>query len=119
MREGRPVRPVAEELGINYLRAKWWLNTWKSTGQTTAKKGRGTRHSVFDDHLEYVRAQIQSNPDVTLRELSAALAASGFECEPRSLQINLSRHRIVLKSVVDARRKNGQDKVRVSHTPDG
>ncbi|MET4449157.1 hypothetical protein ABIB75_007469 [Bradyrhizobium sp. GM2.2] len=72
----------------------------------------------FDEYLDFVRARIEADPDVTLRELSAALATRGFKCHRGILQINLSRHGIVLKSVVEARRKNGHDKVKISHTPD-
>lgn len=118
-RDGRPPRLVAEELGITFLQAKWWIETWKSTGQTAAKKGRGPRRRYpFDDHLDFVRGRIKANPDVTLRELTAALATRRFKCGPHGLQINLSRHGIVLKSVIEARRKNGQDKVKISHASD-
>ncbi|MDA9409841.1 MULTISPECIES: hypothetical protein [unclassified Bradyrhizobium] len=117
-RDGRPPRLVAEELGVTFSQVKWWIETWKSTGQTTAKKGRGTRRYPFDDHLDFVRGRIKANPDVTLRELTAALATRGFKCGPHSLQVNLSRHGIVLKSVVEARRKNGHDKNKISHTSD-
>jgi transposase len=117
--DGQPPRAVAEELGVTFLQAKWWLETWKSTGQMAAKKGRGQRRRYpFDDHLDFVRSRIKANPDATLRELTAALATRSFKCGPQGLQINLSRHGLVLKSVIEARRKNGQDKIKISHTSD-
>ncbi len=111
--DGRKPRQIAENLGISFAQAKYWLDVWKDMGQTAAKKSRPTRRVEFDDHMDFVRNLIRSNPDVTPQQMTDRLQARGLKCSVGNVRDNLSRHRIVLRSVAEARKKNGQDKNRV------
>jgi transposase len=119
MCDGRKPRLVAEDLGISFGQANYWLTVWKATGQAAAKKSHPTRRVEFDDHVDFVRDLLRSNPDVTLQQVTDRLRARGWKCSVQKVRDNLSRYQIVLRSVVEARKKNGQDKNRGVRASDG
>jgi transposase len=102
--EGASVREAAAQFGVSVSSVVKWSQRFRLTGSAGAKPMGGDQRSKLKAHREPVLAIIEAEPDLTLDEIRARLAAQGilvgrstigrfFEHERISFKKNAARHR--------------------------
>ena len=73
--EGESRREAARVLGLGASTAVRWLDRWRRTGGVEAKPGTGHSRSPLKAHERWLLDLVAREPDLTLEEIRARLAA--------------------------------------------
>jgi transposase len=76
---GRTCRAVAETFGVSVASVVKWSQRHRATGSAAARPMGGRRHDVLGSERDWLLGRIETQPDVTVRELAAELAERGIK----------------------------------------
>lgn len=74
---GHSRRQAAKRFGVGVSSAIRYAAQYEATGDVTPRKLGGDRRSKLGPHREYLLGRVEAEPDITLAELTAELAARG------------------------------------------
>ena len=104
---GASRRAAASRFGVSVSSAIRWVQAWRTRGEVGAKPQGGDRRSHhIEAHGEFLLAQIEQTPDVTLSELQAKLSQRGVSAGIGTLWRFFARRAISFKKNC-ARRRAG------------
>ena len=75
---GASRRQAAARFGVGVSSAVRWVDRWRKTGETGARKQGGDRRSRLKAHREVVLGLIDERPDLTIEEVRSALGGRGI-----------------------------------------
>lgn len=105
--DGASRRQAAARFGVSVSSAIRWVTAWRRDGATRAKRQGGDRRSArIEAHADFLLAQIDARPDITLAELQVLMADRGVPVGIGSLWRFFDRRRITFKKN-RARRRTG------------
>src|SRR5258705_9373348 len=93
---GASRREAAEMFKLSVSSAIRWCRRWSDTGSTEAKQSGGST-SPLEDHADWFLALIAKQPDLTLKEILAAMAKRGIAGSRSALQRFFDRHNVSFK----------------------
>lgn len=77
--KGTPCRRAAALFGISASTAVQWARRWKQSGACAALPQDGDRRSALREERDWLLAQIEAVPDMTLTEIRQALRKRGIK----------------------------------------
>ncbi len=96
--QGSARQDVAEDLQVSVWYVDSVMKRRRTTGETTAKARSGGRQRVLAAHQEWIRAEVERQPDVTLDELCERLNRDRqVKSEASMMCRELARMRLVRK----------------------
>jgi transposase len=72
---GESAREAARQLEVGASTAIRWVDRWSRTGSVAAKPGTGHCRSPLEAHRQWLLDLVAAEPDLTLGEIRARLAA--------------------------------------------
>lgn len=72
---GESAREAARQLEVGASTAIRWVDRWSRTGSVAAKPGTGHCRSPLEAHRQWLLDLVAAEPDLTLEEIRARLAA--------------------------------------------
>jgi transposase len=104
---GSSARAAAEWFGVSESTAIRWAQRWRAEGEARARPMGGDHRSRLSGHREAVLTLIAHQPDLTLAEIRAELAARhGLAVGQTTIWRFFERHGITVKKK-SARRRTG------------
>ena len=100
---GASRREAAEMFKLSVSSAIRWCQRWSDTGSAEAKQSGGST-SPLEEHSDWFLALIAEQPDLTLKEILAAMAKRGIAGSRSALQRFFDRHNISFKKKSARRR---------------
>lgn len=94
---GSSARSAARVFGVSASTAVKWVDRWRRTGSTAAKRMGGYARPPLDEHADVVLALIAARPDLTIEEVRLALRARGIRAGHGSVWRFFARHGISFK----------------------
>jgi len=96
--DGLSTREAARRFSIGISTAGEWYRRYRKTGELTARKQGQPSRSKLDPHEDFILAMIEAQPDITLSEISEALATErGTRAVPSTVWMFLDRRCITFK----------------------
>ena len=89
---GHSRHAAAAHFGVSVSSAIKWVAAYLASGILTPKPLGGRRFSKLDPHRGFLVATVGKEPDITMPELAAALAAKGTTVDPASISRWLRRN---------------------------
>jgi transposase len=97
---GNSARAAAERFGVSESTAIRWAQRWRAEGAARARPMGGDHRSRLSGHREAVLTLIAHQPDLTLAEIRAELAARhGIAVGQTTIWRFFERHGITVKKV--------------------
>ena len=93
---GASRREVAETFKLGVSSVIRWCRRWSETGSAEPKRSGGSI-SPLEEHSDWLLALIAEQPDVTLKEILAAMAKRGIAGSRSALQRFFDRHNVSFK----------------------
>ena len=93
---GASRREVAETFKLGVSSVIRWCRRWSETGSAEPKRSGGSI-SPLEEHSDWLLALIAEQPDVTLKEILAAMAKRGIAGSRSALQRFFDRHNVIFK----------------------
>src|SRR6516162_10266939 len=93
---GASRREVAEEFEVGVSSVIRWCRRWSETGSVEAKPSGGST-SPLEEHSEWLLTLVAKQPDLTLKEILAAMAKQGIGGSQSALQRFFDRHNVSFK----------------------
>ena len=100
---GASRREAAEMFKLSVSSAIRWCRRWSDTGSAEAKQSGGST-SPLEDHSDWFLALIAEQPDLTLKEILAAMTKQGIAGSRSALQRFFDRHNVSFKKKSARRR---------------
>jgi transposase len=75
---GQSCRAVADRFGVSVARVVKWSQRFRATGSAAPKPMGGRRPYALEGERDWLLARVGEAPDLTLRALTAELAARGI-----------------------------------------
>lgn len=95
---GASRRQAAARFGVSVSSAIRWVTAWRKDGAAKAKPQGGDRRSArIEAHADFLLAQIDTTPDITLAELRALMAERGVPVGIGSLWRFFDRRQVTFK----------------------
>ena len=104
-----PVRAAARRLQVSASTAAKWVQRKRKTGSVEARPMHGRPPAKLLPHKERLLRLVADEPDLTLRQIGARLAADGVHVNKSCLHSFLWRNRIRLKKTAFAAEQNRPD----------
>ena len=105
--EGESAREAGRVLGVGASTAIRWIERWTRTGSVEAMPGTGHSRSPLEQHERWLLDLVAAEPDLTLEEIRARLAAEKkLKVGTTSIWRFYERHEITFKKNA-ARRRAG------------
>jgi transposase len=95
--DGQSCRSVAETFGVSVASVVKWSQRFRATGSAAAKPMGGRRPYALEGDRSWVLARVGEAPDLTLRTLTAELAARGLAVSHYAVWHFLVREGITFK----------------------
>ena len=89
---GHSRHEAAVHFGVSVSSAIKWVAAYLARGEIAPKPLGGRRFSKLDPHRAFLIASVETQPDITMPELAAALAAKGTQVDPASISRWLRRN---------------------------
>ncbi len=83
--KGRSARSQAKLFEVDPSTAVKWMQVYRAEARAAPKPHRGGRRSRLDAHVEWLKARVAAQADITLAELCAELAARGVAASKSGL----------------------------------
>ena len=93
---GASRREVAEVFEVGVSSVIRWCRRWSETGSVEAKPSGGST-SRLEEHSDWLLTLIAKYPDLTLKEILAAMAKQGIVGSQSALQRFFDRHNVSFK----------------------
>lgn len=93
---GASRREVAEVFEVGVSSVIRWCRRWSETGSVEAKPSGGST-SPLEEHSEWLLTLVAKQPDLTLKEILAAMAKQGIGGSQSALQRFFDRHNVSFK----------------------
>ena len=103
---GQTCRAVAVRFGVSVASVVKWYQRFRATGSAAAKPMGGRRPYALESERDWVLARVAKVPDLTLRALTAELAARGIVVSHYAVWHFLAREGISFKKK-PARQRTG------------
>ena len=94
---GQSCRSAARAFGVSVASVVKWLQRYRTTGSAAAKPMGGKRPYALEGERNWVLARIGEVPDLTLRAMTAELAARGIVVSHYAVWHFLRREGITLR----------------------
>src|SRR6185312_1370666 len=94
---GGSARAAATRFDVSVSRAIRWAQRWRAEGHARPRAMGGDRRSRLGEHRARVLQLVARQPDLTLREIRGALAASGITVGLSTVHRFLGAHNLTLK----------------------
>jgi transposase len=95
---GASRRQAAARFGVSATSAIRWMQAWLQQGRTAPRRQGGDRRSGrIEGEADFLLAQIETTPDLTLVEIQALLKERGVSVSYGSLWRFFDRHQITFK----------------------
>ena len=104
---GASRREVAEVFEVGVSSVIRWCRRRSETGSVEAKPSGGST-SPLEEHSEWLLALVAKQPDLTLKEILAAMAKQGIGGSQSALQRFFDRHNVSFKKKVCTRRSKSE-----------
>jgi putative transposase len=102
---GESVRSVAASFTVSVASAVRWSQLWRAKGgDVRPGKMGGHRKPILEAHRDWVTERIAAEPEVTLRELAAALNARGVRVSYGAMRNFVHREGLSFKKNSAAKR---------------
>lgn len=89
---------IAETFAVSLSTIEKWWRRWRQTGTCTARPHAGGVRRALRDCEDFLRAEVQKQPDVTLDELRArTVEANGIKASPSMMCRELRELRLPRK----------------------
>ena len=75
---GSSARAAARVFGVSASSAVKWVQRWRRTGDSTARRMGGYRRPVLEAHKNLVLSLVADRPDLTIEEIRAELRTAGI-----------------------------------------
>jgi transposase len=99
--EGSSARAAAAQFGVSESTAIRWAQRWRAEGEARARPMGGDHRSRLTGHREAVLTLVAHQPDLTLAEIRAELAARhGLAVGQTTIWRFFERHKITVKKKV-------------------
>jgi len=89
---GHSRHAAAAHFGVSVSSAIKWVAAYLARGELVPKPLGGRRFSKLDPHRAFLIATVEKQPDITMPELAAALAAKSTTVDPASISRWLRRN---------------------------
>src|SRR5271169_3258441 len=93
---GASRREAAEMFKLSVSSVIRWCRRWSDTGSAEAKQSGGST-SPLEEHSDWLLALIAKQPDLTLKEILAAMAKQSIAGSRSALQRFFDRHNVSFK----------------------
>ena len=93
---GASRREAAENFELSPSSAVKWLRRWRDTGSAKAKPSGGST-SPLDEHAEWLLALVAEQPDLTLKEIVAAMGKRRIPGSCTAVWRFFDRHNVTFK----------------------
>jgi len=90
--EGMSRHAAAARFGVSVASAVRWVQRFEETGSVSPNPVEGPRPSRLDAHRTWLLGRIEAEPHVTVRRLSAELAARGVAASRNAVWLWLRRN---------------------------
>src|ERR687894_2035054 len=94
---GGSARAAAIRFEVSISSALRWAQRWRAEGHARPRARGGDRRSRLGEHGARVLQLVAQQPDLTLREIRSALAASGITVGLSTVHRFLGAHNLTLK----------------------
>ncbi len=94
---GSSARSAGRLFGVSESVAIKWVERWRRTGSSAAKRMGGYKRSPLDDQADVIVELLRAQPDLTVEEIRAALRGRGISTGHGSVRRFFKRHRISFK----------------------
>lgn len=94
---GASSRGAGRRFAVGESSAVKWVQRWRDTGSSEAKRPAKACRSPLEDHAAWLLALVAAEPDLTLEEIRARLATKGVSASVSSVWRFYDRHEISFK----------------------
>jgi transposase len=94
---GQSCRSAAERFGVSVASVVKWVQRFRLTGSAAAKPMGGRRPYALEGERRWLLSRIAEVPDLTLRALTAELAARGIKVSHYAVWHFLAREGVTFK----------------------
>ncbi len=94
---GSSARSAGRLFGVSESVAIKWVERWRRTGSSAAKRMGGYKRSPLDDQADVIVELLRARPDLTVEEIRAALRGRGISTGHGSVRRFFKRHGISFK----------------------
>ncbi len=94
---GQSCRSVAARFGVSVASVVKWVQRFRATGSAAAKPMGGRRPYALEGERRWLLGRIEDVPDLTLRALTAELAARGIKVSHYAVWHFLVREGVTFK----------------------
>jgi transposase len=77
--KGQSARSQARAFDVSASTAVKWMQVFRTEGRPQAKPHAGGRRSSLAPYSDWLKARVEKQPDITLKELCAELSMQGME----------------------------------------